>query len=65
VETGHEYDTIKKTMNILHIEKKSKILYTYEKFHIYKTSKQNTQLNDMLTETYNPIYEVILTKFPT
>jgi hypothetical protein len=52
-------------MNILHIEKKGQILDTYERFHIYETSKQNKQLNDNLTETYNPIYEVILTKFPT
>jgi hypothetical protein len=65
IETRHEYDAIDKIMNILHIEEKSKILDTYERYHIYKFSKQNIQLNDMLTETYNPIYDVILSKFPT
>jgi hypothetical protein len=52
-------------MKILHIEKKSQILNTYERFHIYEISKQNMQLNDTFTETYNPIYDMILTKFPT
>jgi hypothetical protein len=33
-ETEHEYGMIEKTMKILHIEKKSQILKTYERFHI-------------------------------
>jgi hypothetical protein len=65
IETEHEYDIKERSMNILHIEKKGQILDTYERFHIYETSKQNKQLNDTLTETYNPIYDVILTRFPT
>jgi hypothetical protein len=32
---------------------------------IYEISKQNMQLNNTFTETYNPIYDMILTKFPT
>jgi hypothetical protein len=38
-----------------------RILY----IHIYEVSKQNMQLNDTFTETYNPIYDMILTKIPT
>jgi hypothetical protein len=52
-------------MKILHIEKKNQILNTYEIFHIYEASKKNMQLNDIFTETYNPIYDMILTKFRT
>jgi hypothetical protein len=55
---------MEETMKILHIEKKSQILNTYERFHIYNVSKQNIQLNDTFTETYNLIYDTILTNFP-
>jgi hypothetical protein len=65
IETGHEYDMIEKTMKILHIEKKSQIVSTCERFHIYEINEQNLQLHDNFTETYNPIYDMILTKFPT
>jgi hypothetical protein len=65
IEKGHKYSMIEKTMKILHIEKKSQILNTYERFHIYEVSKQNMQLNDTFTEAYNPKYDMILTKFPT
>jgi hypothetical protein len=56
---------MEETMKILHIEKKSKILNTYEKFHIYEISKQIMQLSDTFTEIYNPICDMILTTFPT
>jgi hypothetical protein len=36
------------------------MLDTYERFHVYKISKQNIQLNDNLTETYNSIYNIII-----
>jgi hypothetical protein len=52
LDTGHEYETTEKTMKILHIEKKGQMLETYERFHIYEISKQNLQLNDNFTETY-------------
>jgi hypothetical protein len=52
-------------MKILHIEKKSEILNSYERFHIYEITKQNIQLNDTVTETYSPIYGKILTTYPT
>jgi hypothetical protein len=64
IETGHEYGNMEETMKILHIEKKSRILNTYQRFHTY-ISKQNIQLNDTFTETYNPIYNTILTNFPS
>jgi predicted GIY-YIG superfamily endonuclease len=55
LDTGHEYETIEKTMKILHIEKKGQMLDTHERFCIYEISKQNLQLNDNYAEIYNPI----------
>jgi hypothetical protein len=51
VKTGHKYDTIEKTVKIPHIEKKNQKLNTYERFHTYKITKQNIQLNNTFTET--------------
>jgi predicted GIY-YIG superfamily endonuclease len=39
LDTGHEYETIEKTMKILHIEKEGQMLDTYERFHIHEISK--------------------------
>jgi hypothetical protein len=63
LDTGHEYETIEKTMKILHIEKKGQMLDTYERFHIYEISKQNLQLNDNYAEIYNPIYNTIISTY--
>jgi hypothetical protein len=50
-------------MKILHIENKGQILDTYERFHIYKISKQNIQLNNNFAGTYNPIYNAVITTY--
>jgi hypothetical protein len=50
-------------MEILHIGKKGQALDTYETFHIYEISKQNMQLNDNFTETFNPIDDVIIAAY--
>jgi hypothetical protein len=54
---------MEKTMKILHMEKKGQMLDTYERFHIYEISKQNIQLNDNFADTYNPIYDIIITAY--
>jgi hypothetical protein len=51
------------TMEILHIEKKGQMQDNYERYHIYEISKQNTQLNDNFAETYNTIYNFIITAY--
>jgi hypothetical protein len=38
-------------------------LDTYERFHIYEITKQSLQLNDNFTETFNPIYDVIIANY--
>jgi hypothetical protein len=63
VDTAHEYRTIDQTMEILYIGKKGRVLDTQERFHIYEMSKQNIQLNDNFTETFNPIYDTIIAAY--
>jgi hypothetical protein len=55
--TGHAYGAIYDVMEIMEMGKKGKYLNTLEKYHIYRTSKENMHLNDISTEVYNPIYE--------
>jgi hypothetical protein len=50
-------------MKILYIEKRDQMLDTYERFHIYEISKQNMQLNDNFAESYNPIYNILITAY--
>jgi endonuclease IV len=65
IDTCHAYDTMENIMNILRTEKKSEMLTAYERLYIYEARKQGTQLNDTLTEGYNPIYDIILASYPT
>jgi hypothetical protein len=46
-------------MEILHIEKKSQLLNTLERFHIHNLSIQKLQINDPYTVTHKPIYHLI------
>jgi NCAIR mutase (PurE)-related protein len=40
LDTGHTYDNIENTLEILNIQEKNTYLNTLERFHIYKTKKQ-------------------------
>jgi hypothetical protein len=61
LETGHTYGTIENTLHILHCEKKGPLMNTSEQFHIHRLTKDNLQLNDTYTDTYNPIFDLITT----
>jgi hypothetical protein len=50
-------------MEISYIGKKGRVLDTHERFHIYEISKQNIQLNNNFTETFNPIYDAIIAAY--
>jgi hypothetical protein len=60
LETGHAYGTIEDTLSILHRERKGVLMNTLEQFHIHKLTKENLQLNDTYTDTYNPIFDLII-----
>jgi hypothetical protein len=53
--TQYAYGPVANTMNILHTERKTQLMNTWERFHIYHISSKNIQLNDMYTDTHNPI----------
>jgi hypothetical protein len=55
--TGHTYGPIDDIMEIMEAGKKGKYLNTLEKYHIHRNSKENTHINNISTETYNPIFE--------
>jgi hypothetical protein len=53
--TGHKHGTITDTMGITMTHRKGKHFNTLEQHHIYKTSKNNLQMND----TDNVIFKVL------
>jgi hypothetical protein len=46
IEEGYAFGPMEDIMNIVHIEKKGKMLDTLEKYYIYKETKMGTQIND-------------------
>jgi hypothetical protein len=60
LDTGHEYNNIETSMNIVKVQSKGKLLNTLEKFYIYKENKSGNLLNENKMETFNPIYELLL-----
>jgi hypothetical protein len=44
--TGHSYDSMVNTMEILNFQEKCQYLNTHERFHIYKANETGTLLND-------------------
>jgi hypothetical protein len=59
LETQHTYGPITDTMDILHIEKKGRLMNTWEQFYIHKLSKNNIQRNNTYTDIYNPVFNLI------
>jgi hypothetical protein len=55
----HNYDTMEKTMNILHVEKKGQMLDTLENYYTYAITKQGLQMNEMSMSGYKPIYKFL------
>jgi hypothetical protein len=49
---------MEKTLDVLHMHQKCRMMNMLEFFHIYEAHKQGTQLNEALTEPYNPIFEI-------
>jgi hypothetical protein len=46
-------------VNIIRTHKRGKYLNTLEKYHIYKTSKNNIHMNDTNIGTHNPIFRTL------
>jgi hypothetical protein len=46
--TGHAYENIQDTMEMIQIARKGRHMNSTEKYHIFHTYKQNKQMNDVL-----------------
>jgi len=51
-------------MNVIHYERKGRMLYTLEKFYIYREIENGNQINGRLTVQSNPIFETIVKHSP-
>ena len=60
LENEHLKGKVNDIMEILHITKKGRTMDTIERYHIYKETKNGTQINDKNTEKPNRIYETII-----
>jgi signal recognition particle GTPase len=58
--TGHAYNLIDQTVEILHTEKKEQKLNTLKRFQVYNLTKKALQLNDTHTERHNPIFDILI-----
>jgi hypothetical protein len=47
-------------MDVIHIMGKVDLLNTLERFYIYDLSKKKLQMNDTYTDTYNPIFSLLI-----
>jgi hypothetical protein len=47
----------------LHIEKKGRSLNTLKRFRIYNACKQGLQLSDILTDSYDARFDIIINAY--
>ena len=51
-------------MEVVRVEKKGKMLYTLEGFHIYKETKAGNHINDKLKVRENALFQTIVQEDP-
>jgi len=64
INEGHSFGPMDEIMNVIHFERKGRMLDTLEKFYIYRETKNGNQINDRLTVQSNPIFETIVKHSP-
>ena len=60
IENRHSVGPIDNIVEVLHTVKKGKMMDTLKKFHIYKETKLENQINDKNTVTKNILFEMII-----
>jgi len=55
----HYIGSVEDIMEILHITRKSEMMNTLERFHVYNENKLDYQINDMCTIKHNEIFKTI------
>jgi hypothetical protein len=56
----HAIGPMQDIMDVVHITRKGRMMYTLEKFYIFREKKLNNQINDKLTVKPNIIFETIV-----
>jgi hypothetical protein len=56
---GHTYRTVTDTMDAIKTGMKFRHLNAFEKYHIYKISRDKLYMNDIYSDTYNPIFQTL------
>ena len=54
LDEGHSFGPMTNIMDIIHIEKKGRMLDTLEKYYIYRETQNGNQINDKLTFRKTP-----------
>jgi hypothetical protein len=65
LDSGHSYNTMDQTLEVLHIEKKGLKLNTLGRFYIYDLTKKGLQLNDTFSDMCNPIFDILVKTYPS
>jgi hypothetical protein len=60
LENSHSIGPIDNIMEVLHHTKKGKSMDTLERFHIYKVTRENIQINDKNMSKPNVIFDMII-----
>ena len=60
LENNHSIGPIDNIMEVLHSTSKGKLMDTLVRFHIYKITPENIQINDKNTSKSNIIFETIV-----
>ena len=60
LQNRHSIGTMEEIMEVLQVAKKRKLMDTLERFHIYKETKLENQINDKNTVTQNILFDTII-----
>ena len=60
LESNHSIGPIDSIMEVLHYTSKGKLMATLERFHIYKITRENIQINEKNTSKPNIIFDTII-----
>jgi transposase-like protein len=60
LDNNHSFGPIDNILEVLHSTSKGKLMDTLEKFHIYKITRENIQINDKNTSKPNAIFDTLI-----
>ena len=63
LDNRHSIGTVEEIMDVLHVVEKGKQMDTVERFHIYKETKIENQINDRITVARNILFDTALQNY--